>query len=76
MTSFFAELFIALEEFVNVDHTILVGVGVVEDGTRLVFCECEPEGLESVLEFLQCQVILVSKVSRMEGSESSVMLGG
>ena len=76
MISFFAELFVTVEEFINVDYTILVGVGVVEDGTRLVSCEGEPEGFESVLEFLQCQVILVPKVCRMEGGEPTIVLGG
>ena len=76
MISFFAEFFVTVEEFVNVDDTVLVGVGVVEDGTRLVSCEGEPEGFESVLEFLLCQVIRVPKVCRMEGGEPTIVLGG
>ena len=62
------------KELIDVNDTVLVLVSMVEDRTALVLGEGEAEGFEGVLEFLEGQVIFLSKIGGVEGGYTTVML--
>ena len=75
MALFFAGGFNELEEFINVNYTVRIGICGMENRTGFIGGVTEAERFQSTLEFSYGQMVLASHVSSMERSYSAFVLG-